>query len=144
MDELNSVVGMLVVELREVPELAAHLEPLARLQQELFDLGAYLATVGVTRLPELDWLDDAVAEYNELLPPLTEFVIPNGTRPSVQCHIARTVCRRAERDCWQVSDADDVARYLNRLSDLLFVMARLFNNADSQNEAQWRGTTPDQ
>lgn len=142
-DELNSVVGMLVVELRALPEHAAHLEPLARLQQELFDLGAYLATVGATKLPELGWLDDAVAEYNDQLPPLTEFVIPNGTRPSVQCHVARTVCRRAERDCWQVADADDVARYLNRLSDLLFVMARLLNNADSESEAQWRGITPD-
>ena len=138
-DELNSVVGMLVVELRELPEYAVQLEALARLQQELFDLGAYLATLGATTLPELVWLDDTVAQLNARLPPLTEFVIPNGTKASVQCHVARTVCRRAERDCWAVSDAEQVARYLNRLSDLLFVLARLLNRAEREDESQWRG-----
>ena len=142
-DELNSVVGLLVVEVRELPEHAAELEALARLQQELFDLGAYLATLGVTALPDVSWLDESVAELNAKLPPLTEFVIPNGTRASVQCHVARTVCRRAERDCWDVADADQVARYLNRLSDLLFVLARLLNRAESEAEPQWRGLRSD-
>lgn len=138
-DELNSVVGMLVVEIRELPEHAPQLTALARLQQELFDLGAYLATLGATALPEVAWLDDAVEQLNAQLPPLTEFVIPNGTKASVQCHVARTVCRRAERDCWAVADTEQVARYLNRLSDLLFVLARLLNRADNEDETQWRG-----
>ena len=138
-DELNSFVGLLVVELRGHPQQTGLLEYLNRLQQELFDLGAYLATLGATSLPDGAWLDDAVSALNAELPPLTEFVIPNGTRDSVLAHVSRTVCRRAERHCWEVDKADDVARYLNRLSDLLFVMARTLNRSDSGDESQWRG-----
>ena len=138
-DELNSFIGLLVVELRGGNEHPALLELLTRLQQELFDLGAHLATVGATPIPEIAWLDDAVRDFNAQLPPLTEFVIPNGSRSSVQCHVCRTVCRRAERECWDVDGCDAVARYLNRLSDLLFVMARLLNRSDSDDESQWRG-----
>jgi cob(I)alamin adenosyltransferase len=109
-DELNSFIGLLVVGLRGADQHPELLELLARLQQELFDLGAYLATVGATPIPEIDWLDDAVENLNAQLPPLTEFVIPEA-----------------------------VARYLNRLSDLLFVMARLLNRSDNDDESQWRG-----
>ena len=120
-DELNSFVGLLVTELPEEHPLLA---VTGRLQQELFDLGAYLATVGATELPELSWLEQAVTEMNAELPPLTEFVIPGGSSAAALAHVCRTVCRRAERHCWEVEDASDVARYLNRLSDLFFVMSR--------------------
>jgi len=138
-DELNSFVGLLVVELRGEDRHSDILDALNRLQQELFDLGAYLATLGVTTLPDGSWLDEAVAGFNAVLPPLTEFVIPNGSKASVLCHVCRTVCRRAERECWQVDSTADVGRYLNRLSDLLFVMARTLNRNSSSDEQQWRG-----
>jgi cob(I)alamin adenosyltransferase len=138
-DELNSFVGLLVIELREQNQHPELLELLGKLQQELFDLGAYLATVGATPIPDIDWLDDAVENFNAQLPPLTEFVIPNGSAGSVQSHVRRTVCRRAERNCWEVDGCEAVARYLNRLSDLLFVMSRLLNRSDDGDESQWRG-----
>lgn len=138
-DELNSFVGLLVAELDPAGSGAAHLETLGRLQQELFDLGAHLATKGATPVPDAAWLDDAVAEINAELPPLTEFVLPTGPRSSVLCHVCRTVCRRAERHAWEVPDAAAASRYLNRLSDLLFVMGRALKRADGDAEAQWRG-----
>jgi cob(I)alamin adenosyltransferase len=134
-DELNSFVGLLVTELVEDHPFLAFT---GRLQQELFDLGAHLATVGATPLPELDWLETTVDELNGTLPPLREFVIPGGTRGAAMTHVCRTICRRAERHCWDTGDAEGVARYLNRLSDLFFVMARCLN-ADTGDEAQWRG-----
>jgi len=147
-DELNSFVGLLVTELDSDHPLN---ELTARLQQELFDLGAHLATSGTTPVPDMTWLDEAVASLNEQLPPLTEFVIPGGNRAAAFAHVCRTVCRRAERDAWSVDDALAVARYLNRLSDLLFVMARgLARGAGTGSagegqegpageEPQWRG-----
>lgn len=135
-DELNSFVGLLKVELAATPSNAPFTELCTKLQQELFDLGANLATVGATPVPAIDWLDDAIADLNSQLPPLTEFVIPGGTRSASLTHVCRTVCRRAERHCWAVPDAGTVARYLNRLSDLLFIMARLLNAGE---EPEWRG-----
>jgi len=132
-DELNSFTGLLVTSL---PEDHDFRNITTRLQQELFDLGAHLATVGATPLPEVSWLDESVADLNGQLPPLTEFVVPGGTSGAALAHVCRTVCRRAERHCWAVDDITDVSRYLNRLSDLFFVMARLLNSGD---EPQWRG-----
>lgn len=135
-DELNSFVGLLNTELPADHPLTVIT---TRLQQELFDLGAYLATVGATPVPELSWLEETVSGLNAELPPLTEFVIPGGTKSASLAHVCRTVCRRAERHCWEVQDAVEVARYLNRLSDLLFVMARCLNAAGTEEEPQWRG-----
>lgn len=142
-DELNSFIGLLVVDLRGSDTYGELITRLDRLQQELFDLGAHLATAGATSMPDGSWLDDAVAALNATLPPLTEFVIPNGTRESVLCHVARTVCRRAERHCWEIERAAETGRYLNRLSDLLFVMARTLNHGGDAEEAQWRGLPDD-
>ena len=135
-DELNSFVGLLVTTLDNDHQLRSLT---VRLQQELFDLGAHLATSGATPMPGLEWLEEAVTELNGQLPPLTEFVIPGGTHGAALAHVCRTVCRRAERHCWSVTDAAEVGRYLNRLSDLLFVMARLLNRGASSDEPQWRG-----
>jgi len=132
-DELNSFVGLLANRLGAEHAFA---EVLERLQQELFDLGAHLATVGVTPVPALDWVEQSVTTLNDTLPPLTEFVIPGGTEGAALGHVCRTVCRRAERHAWAVGDVTDVARYLNRLSDLFFVMARVLNAGV---EPEWRG-----
>lgn len=135
-DELNSFVGLLVTEL---PADSEFRDICQRLQQELFDLGAHLATVGMTPAPQADWLDDAVQELNARLPPLTEFVIPGGERAAALAHACRTICRRAERHSWAVADAQAPGKYLNRLSDLFFIMARLINLAAAGSEPQWRG-----
>lgn len=134
-DELNSFVGLLRAKLLE-PENSAFDEALGRLQQELFDLGAYLATVGMVPAPDPDWLEEEVSRLNDALPPLTEFVIPGGSETCALTHVCRTICRRAERHAWATGDVDDAARYLNRLSDLFFVMARTIGREE---ESQWRG-----
>ncbi|MGD8417101.1 MAG: cob(I)yrinic acid a,c-diamide adenosyltransferase [Pseudomonadales bacterium] len=135
-DELNSFVGLLVNRMQAAEGPDVLLAVLERLQQELFDIGAHLATSGATPVPALEWLEERVAELNDQLPPLTEFVIPGGSETAALAHVCRTVCRRAERHAWAVADADAVARYLNRLSDLFFVMARVQNAGI---EPQWRG-----
>ncbi len=143
-DELNSFVGVLVTEL---PPDSPYAGLCQQVQQELFDLGANLATRGRTPPPVMDGLERAVAELNATLPPLTEFVLPGGTRAAAAAHVCRAVCRRAERTVWALVDpaaADDpgddaapCAQYLNRLSDLFFVLARACNAG--HDEPQWRG-----
>lgn len=132
-DELNSFVALFAAKAASEP----YAEITGRLQQELFDLGAHLATVGATPVPAVDWLETEVARLNDALPPLTEFVIPGGSEANALAHVCRTVCRRAERHAWAAADADEAARYLNRLSDLFFVIARTLSAGE---EAQWRGT----
>jgi cob(I)alamin adenosyltransferase len=152
-DELNSLLGLLVTELADEHPLRA---PCAQLQQELFDLGAHLATVGMVNCPDALWLEALVTELNDALPALTEFVIPGGTRAAALAHVCRATCRRAERSLWALgaepADAaqpaallpeasGDAAKYANRLSDLLFVMARTFNaSTTAGSEPQWRGS----
>ncbi len=136
-DELNSYVGLLLTELAESSSLT---EPCRQIQQELFDIGAYLATLGVTVCPDPRWLEEQVSRLNEQLPALREFVIPGGTRAAALAHVCRTACRRAERYLWELEEAaTEPARYTNRLSDLFFVMARTCN-ADGAAEPQWRGS----
>lgn len=136
-DELNSHLGVLVTEL---PEQDALFSLCQQVQQALFDLGAHLATSGQTPPPAIDMLEEEVARLNASLPPLTEFVLPGGTRAAAAAHVCRAVCRRAERALWALAspDAEPCARYLNRLSDLFFVIARQCNAGRS--EAQWRGS----
>jgi cob(I)alamin adenosyltransferase len=159
-DELNSVVGLLATEIADDDPLRS---ACTRLQQELFDLGAHLATVGMVPCPELAWLEELIAALNDALPALTEFVIPGGTKAAALAHVCRTTCRRAERSLWALADeashatdatdttgtsaasaktdSVEAARYANRLSDLLFVMARTLNaQATPDSEPQWRGS----
>ncbi|MEZ5596187.1 MAG: cob(I)yrinic acid a,c-diamide adenosyltransferase [Pseudomonadales bacterium] len=133
-DELNSCIGLVCAALAEVP---AHLPGI---QQSLFDVGACLATEGATPAPDAVPLETLVSAMNAALPPLKEFVLPGGGEAAARCHVARAVCRRAERSVWALGeDYTGCAVYLNRLSDLLFVQARTLTGP-GRIEATWRGT----
>ena len=132
-DELNSALGVVLA--GEVPESMR--EPLARIQNELFDVGADLSVPwGVTdrlRVDQtlIDGLEELCDEVNAQLPELRSFVLPGGTEAAARLHVARTVCRRAEREVLLGSQEVElnplVLVYLNRLSDLLFILARAAN-----------------
>lgn len=139
-DELNSTLGLLLCE--PMPEDIQSL--LTGIQHDLFDLGGDLSIPGHSAIREthLRRLDQSIAVYNGTLPALQEFILPGGTRPAALAHVARTVCRRAERSLTSLSvDASDgnwvPRRYLNRLSDLLFVLARILNQFEGGREIQW-------
>jgi cob(I)alamin adenosyltransferase len=143
-DELNAAVGVVVAD--GCPETIR--EVLVRVQNELFDLGADLsvpigheARLRVTQ-EQVDRLEDECDRFNAELPDLKSFVLPGGTVAAARLHVARTVCRRAEREALVAAGAHDVNSlalvYLNRLSDLLFILARAANGADGQAEPIWR------
>jgi cob(I)alamin adenosyltransferase len=140
-DETNSAIGLLITE-PDVPR-AMHAS-LARIQHELFEIGAELSLPGYRQItPEhVRHLEHDLDELNAELPPLEEFVLPGGTRAAATCHLARTVCRRAERSVWAATALaalnPEVLRYLNRLSDLLFVMARSLARQNGGQETLWR------
>jgi cob(I)alamin adenosyltransferase len=131
-DELNSQIGVALT----LPDLpGSYAAWLRRVQNELFDVGADLSLPGTERLrvseSQTKWLEEACDEVNAGLKPLKSFVLPGGTPAASQLHVCRTVCRRAERRALLVEDANpEVVRYLNRLSDLLFILARGCNGAD--------------
>ena len=140
-DELNSHLGLLLCE-----TLTADVRDLLLgIQNDLFDLGGSLAyPVSPFTEVKLTRLDTAIAHYNADLPPLKEFILPGGTRAASLCHIARTVARRAERDFVLLTHSEETPGhglpYLNRLSDLLFVLSRVFNRAAGQAEPLWQRT----
>lgn len=140
-DELNSVVGLLLTEALP-PEMAADL---LAIQHDLFDMGAELCIPGHVALKEeqIARLDARLAHYNAALPPLREFILPGGSRPAALAHMARTVCRRAERAVVGLARVDSVnapvRQYLNRLSDLMFVLARCINQHAGQKDTFWAG-----
>jgi cob(I)alamin adenosyltransferase len=131
-DELNSGLGVLLAE--PLPDDVRAL--LVVIQHELFNLGGELSIPGFTLLKAdaVLRLDDALAHYNGQLPRLKEFILPAGTRSAALAHVNRTVARRAERAVVALAAAEPVneapRQYLNRLSDLLFVLARVFNRAN--------------
>jgi cob(I)alamin adenosyltransferase len=143
-DELNSALGLVLA--GDVPD--AMREPLERIQNELFDVGADLSVPwGVTdrlRVEQqmIDGLEQLCDEFNADLPELRSFVLPGGTEASARLHVARTICRRAERDVLLGAQEVDlnplVLGYLNRLSDLLFILARAANAAAGRDEPLWR------
>ena len=137
-DELNSHLGLLLCE--SLPDDIR--TQLLAIQNDLFDLGGSLAyPVSPFSEGKLTRLDTAIAHYNADLPPLKEFILPGGTRAASQCHIARTVARRAEREIVALSHLEDPPAnglaYLNRLSDLLFVLSRVLNRSAGQAETLW-------
>lgn len=139
-DELNSQLGVLLAEALP-PDISA---VLLRIQNDLFDLGGALALPTRDAFPEdrIAWLDEQLAHFNADLPPLREFILPGGSRAGALCHVARTIARRAERDLAVLSQNDAVPQhalpYLNRLSDLLFVLSRCINREQAVTETLWR------
>jgi cob(I)alamin adenosyltransferase len=131
-DELNSSLGVLLAE--PLPDAVREL--LVTIQHELFNLGGELSVPGFELLkPDAVLrLDDALSRYNADLPRLAEFILPGGSRSASLAHVSRTVARRAERSIVALSGEEDVRgeprQYLNRLSDLLFVLARVLNRAN--------------
>jgi cob(I)alamin adenosyltransferase len=146
-DELNCSLGVLLA--TELPEPSAH-GTLSEVQHDLFDLGGELAIPGSTLLQaaRVHWLESQVEQFNRDLPPLREFVLPGGGTAAAQAHVARAICRRAERSCWGLARSEDVRvepmHYLNRLSDLLFVLARRFARAERGSEPLWNRSRADQ
>jgi cob(I)alamin adenosyltransferase len=139
-DELNCTLGVLLSnELHDEAAAAC----LTEVQHDLFDMGGELSMPGSFMLGEdrVLWLDEQLEEFNRTLPPLKEFVLPGGGTSASASHIARAVCRRAERFCWTLSRTEAVSpaslRYLNRLSDMLFVLARRFARAERGSEPLW-------
>ena len=114
------------------------------MQHDLFDLGGELSLPGHTLISDahLSRVDGLIAAFNADLPALKEFVLPGGTRPAALAHTARTVCRRAERTLVALASDESLPRlplqYLNRLSDLLFVLARHLNHASGNNDVLWQ------
>lgn len=139
-DELNSQIGVLLTELQQDDPCAALL---SRIQHDLFDLGGELSIPGYTLVSaeRIGELEQALDDLNDALPPLKNFILPGGSKAAAQCHLARAICRRAERCVVTLSreaDVNDTTRqYLNRLSDLLFVMARRLARQDNGEEVLW-------
>jgi cob(I)alamin adenosyltransferase len=140
-DETNSALGLLLAEPGLPPAIGTSL---TRIQHELFEIGAELSLPGYRQITgeHVARLEHELDALNAELPALKEFVLPGGTRAAAVCHLARTICRRAERSAWAAAKLTavnpDVTRYLNRLSDLLFVMARWLARRDGGQEILWR------
>ena len=138
-DELNSTVGLILAS--ELDDLVRAC--LTRTQHELFDLGGELCMPGYALVPEVcvDQLEADLDHFNENLPALKDFILPGGSEPAARCHLARTVCRRAERLMVSLAKVENIneisLRYLNRLSDLLFVIARVLVRANGGEEVIW-------
>jgi len=147
-DELNSTIGVVLAE-----RLPANVQALLTdIQHDLFDLGGELSIPGHAAIGQdhIERLEAAVEHFNADLPMLKEFILPGGTREAALAHVARTVCRRAERALVALAAGDTVTTssriYLNRLSDVLFVLARVLNRAGGAPDVLWqknraRGTT---
>jgi cob(I)alamin adenosyltransferase len=139
-DELNSSIGVLLAE--KMP--AKPRQALLQVQHDLFDLGGEVCIPGHAMISEAQVLQlDALLEtYNKRLLPLKEFILPGGTRAAALAHLSRTVCRRAERSLVALGRAEPVGeparQYLNRLSDLLFVLGRTLNRAGRRGDVLWR------
>jgi len=139
-DELNSAIGMVLAQ--EIP--AAIRETLTQAQHDLFDLGGELCIPGMAMIDDADVarLETTLDRFNADLPPLKDFILPGGGMSAACCHVARTVCRRAEREVVTLSHQESVRpeaiRYLNRLSDLLFVLARVLARASGHGEVLWQ------
>ena len=140
-DETLCAIGVVLSETGVPEELRA---VLSRVQNELFDLGAELSLPSYHAIGEdhIDRLEGDLDHFNAPLPPLKEFILPGGTRAAAECHLARAVCRRTERVVWALAERMPLnpilPKYLNRLSDLLFVAARVLGRQDGRTEVFWQ------
>ena len=140
-DETNSAVGLVLA----VPALPDAVRScLTEVQHDLFDLGGELCIPGHRMIAAayVERLERELDGFNDSLPPLKDFILPGGGPAAAACHMARAICRRAERRCWSLARAESIApealKYLNRLSDLLFVIARVLSRNESGSEVLWR------
>jgi cob(I)alamin adenosyltransferase len=139
-DELNSVLGIVIV---SAPENTVQ-ETLLAIQHKLFDLGGELSIPGheLLKVEDVTGLEENLEALNAELPMLKEFILPGGCLAAAHCHHARTVCRRAERRLVALSTQQPVSplclQYLNRLSDLLFVLARVLNRIEHHDDILWQ------
>ena len=138
-DELNSTIGVLLAE--TLPE---NIRPeLLRIQNDLFDLGGEVCIPGSAIISEehILRLEELAARFNAEIPPLKNFILPGGTRPAALAHLARSVCRRVERRVVHLGNNEPVSefarKYLNRLSDLLFILGRTLNQASREGDVLW-------
>jgi len=140
LDELNCCLGLVLT--HPLPD--AIRDMLGNIQQQLFEMGAALCLPGSNRFPAtpVQNLDRLIAELNAPLPPLQEFVLPGGPHGAAACHLARAVCRRAERQLVALNTTEgvpkDILAYINRLSDLLFIIARTLTRQTETQETQWQ------
>ena len=138
-DELNSVIGLMLTE--AVPDILVDL--LTQVQHDLFNLGGEICIPNYVILQQanIDNLEEAIDTLNDDLSPLKEFILPGGTKAAAYCHLARTVCRRAERKLITLARDEKVTdislKYLNRLSDLLFVLCRVINKEAGVPDVLW-------
>jgi cob(I)alamin adenosyltransferase len=140
-DETNSAVG-LVLAIPTLPDAVKSC--LTEVQHDLFDLGGELCIPGHRTITAayIERLERELDGFNEPLPALKDFILPGGGPAAAACHMARAISRRAERRCWSLARVESVApdalKYLNRLSDLLFVIARVLARHESGSEVLWR------
>jgi cob(I)alamin adenosyltransferase len=139
-DELNSAIGVLLTETLSDPVR----DCLVSIQHTLFNLGGELSIPGhrMVAQPKVEQLEQLLDDLNAQLEPLKEFILPGGSRVAAQCHVARGICRRAERRLVTLArSSDDVSpvslQFINRLSDFLFVLARTLNRAADQPDVLW-------
>ena len=139
-DELNSVIGLLLTEpVSEQIKLC-----LTLIQHDLFDMGGEICMPGyaLIKADRVTNLEAQLDEWNETLTPLKEFILPGGNRASAYCHLARTVCRRAERQMHTLNAHEKITevslQYINRLSDLLFVLCRILNKEAGVPDVLWQ------
>ncbi|MES2500561.1 MAG: cob(I)yrinic acid a,c-diamide adenosyltransferase [Pseudomonadota bacterium] len=139
-DELNSVIGLLLTE----PVSAKISDCLTRVQHDLFDMGGEICMPGYTliKAERITALESTLDEWNDSLDPLKEFILPGGSRAAAYCHLARTVCRRAERQMTTLNAQEKITdislQYINRLSDLLFVLCRILNKEAGVPDVLWQ------
>jgi cob(I)alamin adenosyltransferase len=142
-DEANSAIGVILGVAALPPAI---IDCLTEVQHDLFDLGGELCIPGALMIDaaRVERLETELDGFNEALPPLKEFILPGGGPAAAACHVARAVCRRAERRCWSLARTETVSpetlKYLNRLSDLLFVVARVLARHEKGSEVIWRHT----
>jgi cob(I)alamin adenosyltransferase len=139
-DELNSVIGIIISEQISATESGW----LKKIQHDLFDIGGELSIPDLIKLTmiKVQFLESNIDKMNKELPPLKEFILPGGSKISAYTHLARTICRRVERNLFELNQRDKVnevsLKYINRLSDFLFVLARHFNKSKNIEDILWK------
>ena len=137
-DELNSIIGLILT------ENVSQTSILKKIQHDLFDIGGELSIPNYKKidLKKVNFLEQELDRMNNILPPLKDFILPGGSKASSYCHLGRTVCRRVERSLFLLNDKEEVnknaLKYINRLSDFLFVLARYINKENNIDDILWQ------